>query len=913
MAPLSELDRLLDALSGGNSISAHTAALRLCDEPAAIAGYLSAERAALIEKILAVRVPGEPAAGLAMAREFSELMDAVIVQLFAIACRRVGADPETAPIAIVATGGFGRKELCPFSDIDLTFIPARDGEPATDAIIREMFTLVMDVCIARCGLELGYAYRLLEDCGNLDHQTACGLLDSRLLTGSQRLFIRFEDAFWESFNATEFVFAKIDERSKTLAKLGKSPRVVEPHLKEGPGGLRDMQTAIWLAQARWHLTAAQVRGRRGLDALVRQGEITANDAELLFDAKEKLFQVRNALHALAGAERDQLVITRQEDVARVLGYSEQDSRRSNQKAAQAEERGGPPVERMMAKLFPALAAVRYLADQMMDRVGNSRLILGLGLDSKHRQIVPANGALNADDPSWLIWMCELAQKYQLTFSREIERAAVDLTYLRPSPGEHNQAGRSFLRLLSTPNHLYSTLQKMADLGILGWFVPEFARLMDLIPYDPSHDFTVGQHSLNIVKHLEALLTPECEEQSEMKQILLDLARPEQLMLAALLHDSGKAIPGTAHSVSGTAIARRVCARLEMDIEATENVCFLVENHLLMAETSRLRDLNLDETIAEFTRTVSDIERLNMLYLLTYADTRAVGEGVWTQVKGRFLRELWQRAMAVLCDEEPAEFDEAAIARARRRLLKDLSIENLPDDEVAEHIHSMPAQYLLNQTLQRIALHIGFVRRVRAGEVVVDFFHERDTTYSELTVCAMDDPTPGLLARIAGVLTACGINVHDAQVHTRASDQDRIALDRLLVDHRGRQLASGKAREVADCLQKVLSGALPLDELFHKRRTANAVLSSSSTPMSVSAGKQVAAGLTLVELMTADSAGAFYRMCDAFTRLGWHIHSARVSNWRGQSRAGFYVIAPTHLSEEQIRDAVFNAIASGGPA
>src|SRR5262249_37654418 len=160
--------------------------------------------------------------------------------------------------------------LCPYSDIDITFIPQRDGDPLTDRLIRDMFTQVMDICIARCGLEVGYAYRLLEDCTSLDHQTSCGLLDARLVAGNNRLFIHFEDACWMGFNPTEFIFTKIEERAGSLAKWGQTVRVVEPQLKEGPGGLRDLQTAVWLTQAREQLTAARVRGSRAIEALKRE-------------------------------------------------------------------------------------------------------------------------------------------------------------------------------------------------------------------------------------------------------------------------------------------------------------------------------------------------------------------------------------------------------------------------------------------------------------------------------------------------------------------------------------------------------------------------------------------------------------------------------------------------------------------
>lgn len=904
---------MFGALAGGRDGAARAEALATVDDAAALAEYLKSERKTLMDRILA---PGSaagaprPPGGLQMSREFSDLTDAVIQRMYVLACRRSGANPETAQLAIVATGGYGRRELAAFSDIDLTFVPYRDGDPTIDRTIREMFTLVMDVCIARCGLEVGYAYRLMEDCPQLDHQTTCGLLDARLIAGNNRLFIQFEDAYWSGFNPTDFIFTKLRERAKSLDKWGTTPRIVEPHLKEGPGGLRDLQTAVWLTQARWQLAATRVRGSRSLDSLVREADVPTSDAAQLAIAKEKLFQVRNALHALAGAERDQLVVTRQEDVAGILGYRPDSAPALSDH--QALSHGTPPVEKFMADLYPALATIRRISDQVMRRIGSSRLILGIGLDCKNRSIVPANSSLESDDPVWMLWMCELAQKYGIGYGEAIERSAVDLIATNPVIAEPAPASQVFLNILGTTTGLYSTVQKMADLGILGWFLPEFAAIFDLIPYDSSHDHTVGQHTILILKHLEALQTSTAEEDAEMRRVLEDLADPAQLMLAVLLHDCGKAVPGKPHSETGETIAAEVCRRLGLSEEASSNVGFLVASHLVMAETSRLHDLNLDQTLRDFTQVVGDLDRLNMLYLLTYADTKSVGEGVWTQVKARFLRELWQRASAVLSDEEPVGYDDAAIARARRRLLKDLSFENLPEEDVAEHISAMPAHYLLNQSLKQIALHIGFVRRVREGQPVVDFFGERDATYSELTVCAFDDPQPGLLAKITGALAAADVNVHAAQVVTRSTAVDSIALDTLLVDSRGRQLSPGKRREVATNLVAVLSGATTVETLLSRRRFPK---TDSQAPTAkngivqprVSVRREVSDKLTHIELAAPDSVGIFYRFCDAISRLGWDIHSARVSIWTNEARAGFYVTGCGGCTDGEIVRAVLGTL------
>lgn len=886
-----------------------------CEDAASLAICLKSERARLLACITAGADDMRPdckgaVGGLALARSFSDLMDAVLTHMFTLACGRIAVDPTQFPVSIVATGGYGRRELCPFSDIDITFIPQRDGDATTDIVIRDMFRQVMDICIAQCGLEVGYAYRLFEDCTTLDHQTSCGLLDARLITGNSRLFIQFEDAFWLGFNSTEFIFTKIEERERSLKKWGKLPRVVEPQLKEGPGGLRDLQTAVWLYQAKWQLNAARVRGPRAIDMLIREAEITKAEGDSLNAAKELLIQARNSLHAVTGAERDVLVITRQEEIARLLGYVDP----VDNKYSACSHSPPPAVERFMADLYPAMAAVRQTADQIMRKIGGSRLILGIGLDCRHKQIVPANSSLETDNPDWLLWTCELAQRYELELSTKIEQSASVLLKLNPILTDPERTSQVFTRILSNRGKVYPILQKMADLGILGWYLPEFGNLMDLIPYDPSHDFTVGQHTLNIIKQLENLQTsPEGEEQTEMRGILENLLNPEQLMLAVLLHDSGKAIPGRPHSETGEEIAQAVCSRLGWNVKAAENVCFLIRHHLLMSETSRLRDLNLDVTIANFTKVVDDLDRLNMLYLLTYADTRSVGEGVWTQVIARFLRELWRRSAAVLCEEEPIGYDDASLARARRRLLKELSPENIPENEVTEHVEAMPPNYLLNQSLRQIALHIGFIRRLREEGPIIEFYDERDATYTELTVCAYDDPQPGLLAKIAGVLYVAELNVHSAQVVTRETDSERIALDTLWVDYHGRQLSPGKRREISLNLKAVLAANMSVDDLLHQRETSLLKKSKSSSDenevsiRSISIQNDLSETLTFVELTVKDIPGVFYHLCDAFARLEWGIQSSRVSTWGAEARLSFYLTGLGRVEPDEVKMALINAL------
>lgn len=877
-------------------------ALLTIDDLDGLAAYLRDCRHVLGQRAL------QGAGGLELARAYSDLVDGVMRRILNIACARAGrgANPASVPIAIVATGGYGRRELCPYSDIDITFIPHRDGDALVDRIIKEMFTLVMRVFIDANGLEVGYAYRLMEDCANLDHQTTSGLLDARLIAGSNRLFIQFEHEFWLHFNSADFIFRKLEERRAQRRKAGATPRVVEPNLKEGAGGLRDLQTAVWVTQARANLPAARMRGERVWDVLAREAEVLPEEMERLATAKEFLFRVRNTLHVLTGAGRDQLVVTRQEEVAEALGYSATllpltpDDHGAVQEAP---ARTIPPVERFMRDYYSHASTIYRLTEQIMRRAEQSRLFLGIGLDCINRQIVSANPALESEDPIWMLWACELAQKYDLAFGEDLERIIPALLATHPITRTPAEAAEIFTRILASPRGAYPILQRMADLGILHWILPEVGAIMNLIPYDPSHDYTVGQHTLHVIRNLDSLREKEGpEEERDYRQIMAELPHPEQLYLAALLHDAGKITDERPHAEVGEELAERVCNRLGWDEQASANVCFLVRHHLLMAETSRLRDLNLDKTIRDFVAVVDDIERLNMLYLLTFADTSAVGAGIWTQVKAKFLRDLHRRAERVLTGDEPEEFDDAELQRARRRLLKELSVENLPPEEVSAHVESMPATYILNTSLSEIALHVGFVRRARQGEPVIFFRDERDSTFTEITICTLDDPQPGLLAKIAGVFYAADLDVHSAQVFTRITPDtpENIAIDNFYVDFRGRRLTPGKRKEVSDNLTAVLTGQMTVADLLLKRRKSPEI---GGPVEHLNLRYDLSETYTVIEVSCAEQRGMLYRVSGALSALGWDIHSARVSLFKGRSVANFYVTGARAMSEAEARRAL----------
>ncbi len=892
-----------------------------------LAAYVVAERAALQARW----TPGS-GAGRAWMNQHADLLDAVIRRLFALAHERaLGASPGSSPgVAILATGGYGQGLLAPHSDLDLTFLSARDDD---SPVLREMFRLVMDVLLSGAKIKVGYGYRTIAEIGGetLDHQTQTALLDARLLAGDSDLFTRFDHVFHTHLQTADFLFRKWRERLAMRARMGGSPFVAQPNIKEGVGGMREWQTAAWLAKVRF--------GKSGEGLwrdLVRRKVITADDYKDLQGAREFLLSVRASLHIAAGERRD------------LLSPPWQD------RAAQQLEPTGDR-DPFLVRVYSALSRSLDITDKVAVRCLESPLSLGSGDNglSSVRMAVTVTDPAQADrDLLWPLRALAFCQRYDLDLAlpaeERIQQFALEQEAHRESNAELlGEMGAFFVReLLAQPGDLYATLRRMRRSGLLRLLLPELDMCMTLAPRDPSHALTVGEHTLRVVRNLSdlglhrlraspgpapfgaptdiapprggyvptprpaALLSGGAGDAPPGGEwgggdsplgydvLLTAVEAPATLLLAALLHDVGKrqasganegdeemsVAGGSAgrggaggaqrrgHAIIGAEMAQTICQRLGCDDLQTARVAFLVRRHLLMAETSRLRDLGLPETIRDFTQIVTDADLLRMLSLLTWADTAAVGPGVWTAMRAQQLGELYERAEVALQAQTALEItaaatmgqeeeaikmergisvplgaaspDPAAVTparldavreRIRRQLAREKELGRRMDilsggdsaraaDAIRAHVDAMPPAYLLNTPLSVIGLHLTLIERLRSGgpasPPVVDVRTPpppNALSHTEVTVVARDDEKPGLLAKITGVLLAYDVSIYAAQVFTRdVPGLGRIVIDTLWADVHGRPLAVEKRADVEEAIQAVLSGERPLDDLLAQR-------------------------------------------------------------------------------------------------
>ncbi len=787
--------------------------------------------------------------GHEMMLAYSDLTDSLVERIFELALDEDSdsAMRRKAPrgIAIAAVGGYGRQEMSPYSDVGVAFLVGGGDEDEIDLVVKRAFRILMDV-VEGAGLSVGYSYRHVDEVQHLPLEVQTALLDARRIVGSATIFEKFQGALRSGIAPAAFVVEHIRGRGNAN-NSSNTPYVVEPDIKEGHGGLRDLHAARWVARVAFGLSNSDV-----WSGLRSRGILLDSEINALNEAAEFHCKVRNCLHILAGRGLNVLNTDRQEQLAESLGY----------------ESGADFISVYFLHAENIWSMYRKVSGACLE----ADLEIEPGIVARDGRLRILDRGLLLRDDTAIMRVFRHAQSFKLIIDRE-SRDLITETSASCKPTSRTY--RSFIETLSLSGTA-AALRSMAEMGVLQVLIPEFSELMRLVPGDNAHKFTVGEHSLRAVEELEILLGDTNEQ-------FIDAAARvrhyEVLFLAILLHDIGKLDTGRDHSETGALRASRIASHLGMPEELCAKVEFLVRNHLKMAETARLRDLHRHRTITDFTARVSDPDLLDMLFLLTIADSRAVGMANWGRVQTRFLLELHERSRAALRSPSSVFTD---MERHKNRVRRELCLANLPPEEVDEHCASMPASYLLNTPSEDLAAHIGYVRTVRGGAPAIDITDEIGGDFTELTVVAMDKT--GLLSEIAGVLHAMNMNVHAAQIYTRHSTDD-IAIDLLFIDFDGRQLTEVKKWELEGQLLSVLSGAVSVEELL-SRRGGNRIESPRSIDLK-SLGN-ISDHETVLEIRAEDTTGLLYYLTSQIAGQNISIHSARVATWGGQAQDAFYV-------------------------
>jgi len=855
---------------------------------AAVAQFLKAElvkaRVAAQEQLLKDRH------GRRCAEQLCVVQDEIIRILYAAATGHLYRSqvPSGAErMAVVATGGYGRGLMAPESDIDLLFIlPYKQtawGEQVAEAIL---------YCLWDMGLKVGHATRSVDESirqarGDMTIRTA--ILETRYLAGDRPLYdelvARFDKEVVQG-TAAEFVTAKLAEREERHRRGGQSRYLVEPNVKDGKGGLRDLHTLFWIAKYVYRV--------RETDELVARGVFDAHEYRTFRRCADFLWSVRCNLHFLSGRPEERLSFDLQREIAVRLGYTShpgmQDVERFMKHYFLVAKQVGNLTAILCAKLEDQQAKPAPVLSRVISRLKTGhtwrRVPESDDFIVDHNRINLAAPDVFKHDPVNLIRIFRLAQKNNLAFHPDAMRMVTrSLSLIDTALRENPEANRLFMEIL-TSNDAEVVLRRMNETGVLGHFIRAFGRIVSMMQFNMYHHYTVDEHLIRCIGFLQDIERGGIEEFALASDLMRKI-RPEHravIYITTLLHDIAKGRPED-HSIAGAKVARRLCPRLGFSNADTELIAWLIEEHLTMSTVAQSRDLSDRRTIENFAAVVQSVEQMKLLAILTTADIRGVGPGVWNGWKAQLLRTLYYETEPVLT----GGFSE--VNRAKRVLAAQgefrANFTEWPEAELNTYIGRHYPAYWLKVELPRKIRHARFVRASEeAGHklaINVGFDPARGVT--ELTILAMDHPW--LLSIIAGACASAGANIVDAQIYTTTDGRalDTIAISR---EYERDEDEGRRATRIGETIEQVLEGKLRLPDAVARRTTRGKQHKAFSVEPEVTINNQWSELYTVIEVSGLDRPGLLYELTTAISKLNLNIASAHVATFGERARDVFYV-------------------------
>jgi len=851
---------------------------------ARLKGVLTDGRAEAERLLLKDRHGGRCAARLC------HMQDEIIRAIYTFAAKHLypsQSPSEGERMAIVATGGYGRGLMAPGSDIDLLFLL-----PYKQTAWGEQIAEVILYCLWDMGLKVGHATRSIDDCIRLskaDMTIRTAILEARYLFGDRALYdelvTRFDKQVIQG-TAAEFVAAKLAEREERHRRSGQSRYLVEPNVKDGKGGLRDLHTLFWIAKYVYRV--------REPEDLIAQGVFDRGEYRLFRRCEDFLWAVRCNMHFVTGHAEERLSFDIQRSIALRLGYTERLGLREVERFMKHYFLVAKEVGDLTAILCAALENRQAKSVPMLNRVVARLRPRGRRVLRESSDFVIDNNRINiadreafARDPVNLIRMFRLAQRHVLAFHPDaLHRATQSLKLIDKPLRENVEANTLFREILTSKNNAEIVLRRMNECGVLGRFVPEFGQVVSMMQFNMYHHYTVDEHLLRcigVLAEIEAGTNPEYALANDLMRTIQPNHR-DMLYIAMFLHDIAKGRVED-HSIAGARIARHFCPRLGCTTVETETVAWLVENHLVMSTVAQSRDLSDRKTIENFASIVQSLERMKLLTILTTSDIRAVGPGVWNGWKAQLLRALYYETEPALTGGF-SEVDRARrVAMAQAEFKTELA--DWPPAEVERYMARHYPAYWLKVDLPHKIAHARFVRDAeRDGRTLatnVGFDAVRGVT--ELTVLAPDHPW--LLSFIAGACASAGANIVDAQIYTTTDGMafDTIAITRAFDrdDDEAR-----RADRIADAIEKALQGDLGLPEMVAKRSAPKGRIRAFAVEPEVTINNQWSNRYTVVEVSGLDRPGLLYEMTTTLSKLNLNIASAHVATFGERAVDVFYV-------------------------
>jgi [protein-PII] uridylyltransferase len=809
-------------------------------------------------------------------------------------------------IALLAVGGFGRGELNPYSDIDILFLYPDSGAKNTaqvNDLVQHILYMLWDI-----GFQVGHATRTMHELvtqakGDLRTQTS--LLEARFLCGDESLFVEFEKTFERRClhgHEKEYLAWRVADQRERHDKAGNTPFLQEPNVKNGCGGLRDYQNLLWVGKVK--------RGLVNTQAFVDAQLMTPTERKQLDRAYDFLLRIRTELHYLQKRSGDVLTLRLQGQIADSFGYQHRTILRR--------------MEAFMRDYYERTSLLFNLGNTLCDRLcgsGKARARWAfLPFQAARREeidgFVLENGELElptathlSDEPLRLVRVFLLAQQHNAQLGPELKLRLRRRLYMVDRRFIYQTTVRdTLLAILSRKGQVGRALRAMHELGFLGRFFPEFRPLTCLVQHEFFHRYTADEHTLVCIETLDKIIDATESPFSKYRTLLQQTARPHILYLAMLLHDTGKSENDSRHAEASAVNAVRVARRMHLKGTDLSTLVFLVDHHLSMSEIARRKNLDNEDTIIEFARVVQTQERLDLLMLLTFADTLGTGSGRgYSDWKDLLLWQLYHRTTSALSGvKEFRAMAEAARQEIQQRVLKNLD-RQLDPAEIEAHFENLPPSYFETMSEDLIREHIAIVHGFlkyqlthddAALQPVVHWRNFPEQGHSEVIVVTWDRER--LFARVTGSFAACGLTILKADIFTRADD---IAIETFYVATERLEAATDPRDRAA--FEKILHQAMSMEQFdFANAFTKRAVkprfpaYDPSELPTQVSVDLRASRTHALLDVQTADYPGLLYRIASAIAETGLNLVSARVTTEKGAALDTFYL---TDNKGEKIED------------
>lgn len=880
------------AIIDRRSLSDRVAALDMADQ-ATLRRAVTAELKLALDAgraEIARRLAERPTRGLEAANGQAFLIDQLIRVLFDAVTQRLYplSNPTAAErLAILAVGGYGRGEMAPHSDIDIAFLTPWKQTPWAEQVIESMLYALWDL-----GLKVGHSSRSLDEMvrqAKADVTIRTALLEARYVWGDEALgdeaALRFKTEVQRG-TERQFIADKLAERDQRHIKMGDSRYVVEPNVKEGKGGMRDLHALFWIGKYIYDVDRAA--------DLVEKGLLTAAEYRQFHRADNFLWAVRCHLHLITGRAEDRLTFDVQREISQRMRFSDRPGRSG--------------VERFMQYYFLQAKTVGTLTGVFIAHLDEKfaargrrfglptirrrpRKLSGFVLD-RGRLALPRDDFF-AEDPARLIEIFQLADLHRLEIHPMAMRAATRDAKLVDDIREDPRANGLFLDVLSSPRDPELVLRWMNEAGVFGRFVPDFGRVVAQMQFDMYHHYTVDEHTIRAIGLLSQIEHGEFSDEHPLSTaIFRQIVSRRALYAAVLMHDIAKGRGGD-HSVLGAQVAERLCPRLGLTPAETETVAWLVRYHLLMSATAFKRDLSDFKTILDFTAVVQSPERLRMLLALTVVDIRAVGPGTWNGWKRQLLTDLYEAA------EEVLRLGHKQRGRNERLQQKQANLaQTLGWDEAAlrSYARQLPEPYWIAEPEDVLAYNARFITAAGEAQLAIDaqVYPGRDATL--VSVYAADHP--GIFYRIAGAIHLAGGNIIDARIHTT---RDGMALDNFLVqDPLGRPFEeAGQLNRLRTAIEDALANRGKLIDRLKAKAPPRVRADAFRIEPNVLVDNHASNRFTVVEVNARDRPALLNQLAHALFQSKVTIHSAHVATYGERAVDTFYL---TDLTGDKITGA-----------